>query len=151
MPDIHAPSFALRFACTGCGQCCTGGGSHVVEVSRAEQQRIQRHLGISRAWFRRKYLFRYDSETESLRMVAPGVRAGRTSRRSAPRRCIFLDGENRCRIYQVRPLQCRTYPWWPELMNRRAWRLEARRCEGIGQGGVVPLAQVRKQLARQGR
>jgi Fe-S-cluster containining protein len=127
----------LRFACTGCGKCCTGGGSYVVEVNRREQRRIQRHLRVSRPWFRRKYLFRFDAETESLKM--PGGR------------CVFLDGDNRCRIYKVRPLQCRTYPWWPELMNRRAWRLEARRCEGINRGAVVPLAQIRRQLARQTR
>jgi Fe-S-cluster containining protein len=133
---IVSPDFKARFSCTGCGRCCAGGGSYVVEVSRQEQRRIQRRLGISRAWFRRKYLFRFDEETESLRMPKG--------------RCIFLDGENRCRIYEVRPLQCRTYPWWPELMNRRAWRLEARRCEGIGRGSVVPLAHVRRQLARQG-
>jgi Fe-S-cluster containining protein len=135
MPDIPAPSFAPRFACTGCGKCCTGGSRYVVEVSRAEQRRIQKHLGVSWAWFRRKYLFRFDDETESLRMPKG--------------RCVFLDADNRCRVYQARPLQCRTYPWWPELMNRRAWRLEARRCEGIGRGSVVPLAQVRRQLARQ--
>jgi hypothetical protein len=135
MPEIPAPSFAPRFACTGCGKCCTGGGSYVVEVSRAEQRRIQRHLGISWAWFRRHYLFRFDEETESLKM---------------PRgRCVFLGDDNRCRIYQVRPLQCRTYPWWPELMNRRAWRLEARRCEGIGRGEAVPLSHVRAALRRQ--
>lgn len=121
---------AYRFECTGCGKCCTGGGSYVVEVSRAEQQRIRKHLGISWPWFRRRYVFRYDDETESLVM---------------PRgRCVFLDSANRCRIYPARPTQCRTYPWWPELMNPRAWRLERRRCEGIGRGAVVPLVRIRR-------
>ncbi len=34
-------------------------------------------------------------------------------------------------------------------MNR--WRAEARHCEGIHRGAVVPLAHVRRQLARQRR
>jgi Fe-S-cluster containining protein len=128
---------ALRFACTGCGRCCTGrGGNFVVEVTRAEQQRIQKHLGLSWPWFRRRYVFRYDDETESLKMPAG--------------RCAFLDETSRCRIYPVRPLQCRTYPFWPELVaHGYAWRLERRRCEGIGRGAVVPLARIERALKRQ--
>jgi Fe-S-cluster containining protein len=122
----------LRFACTGCGRCCAGRGHYVVEADRAEQRRIQAFLGITWRWFRRRYVFRFDDETESLR-VADG-------------RCGFLDDANRCRIYAVRPRQCRTYPFWPELMSATAWRAEARRCEGIGRGGVVPLSRVRAQL-----
>lgn len=35
-------------------------------------------------------------------------------------------------IYGARPLQCQTYPWWPELMSDRSWVAEAGAvCEGI--------------------
>ena len=112
-----SPGFERRFACTGCGKCCTGRGSYVIEVSRAEQLRIQRFLGIGRDWLRRRYVFRFDDKTESVRMHDDG-------------RCVFLDGK-RCRIYAVRPRQCRTYPFWPELATRQLWKQEARRCEGI--------------------
>jgi Fe-S-cluster containining protein len=125
----------------------------VVEVSRAEQRRIQHHLGISWPWFRRHYLFRFD-EAATAPSVARGPRldpiGDETMSLRMPRgRCIFLDEQMRCRIYKVRPLQCRTYPFWPELMNPKAWRAERNRCEGIGQGGVVPLARVRAELAKQ--
>lgn len=123
-----------RFHCTGCSDCCTGPGADwVIEVSRMEQERIRRQLGVTRAWFRRRYLFRFDPETESLRM----------NRRTGA--CVFLE-DGRCRIYAARPNQCRTYPWWPELMSRTAWQREARRCEGIGRGGVIPLATIRQRL-----
>jgi Fe-S-cluster containining protein len=124
----------LRFACTGCGRCCTGRGNYMVEVDRAEQRRIQKLLGITWRWFRRRYVFRFDAESESLR-VADG-------------RCVFLGDDNRCRIYAARPRQCRTYPFWPELMTPSAWRAEAARCEGIGRGAIVPLEYVRAQLRR---
>lgn len=113
--------FVRHFACTGCGKCCTGRGSYVIEVSRGEQDRIQRFLGIGRDWLRRRYVFRFDDETESVRMHADG-------------RCVFLDDKMQCRIYAVRPRQCRTYPFWPELETRQAWHAEARRCEGIQLG-----------------
>jgi len=47
----------------------------------------------------------------------------------------------------VRPQQCRTYPFWPEIVETRgAWQEEARRCEGMGRGPVIPLAEIRRRL-----
>lgn len=37
------------------------------------------------------------------------------------RDCIFLQPDNTCSIHQVRPLQCSTYPWWPDLMIQEEW------------------------------
>ncbi len=45
--------------------------------------------------------------------------------------CIFLE-DKLCSIYQVRPTQCATYPWWPDLMNPVSWQVEAAEvCEGL--------------------
>ena len=132
----------LRFECTGCGGCCTGRGNARVEyyvaIASAEQRRIRKYLGISLAWFKRRYLMRFEDGEESLRWEGD--------------RCVFLDGEKRCRIYPVRPVQCRTYPFWPELVESRfAWRAEARRCEGINRGEIVPVARMRQALREQRR
>jgi len=129
---------ALKFECTGCGKCCTGQGDYYVETNPAEQRRIQKFLGVSWRWFRRRYLHRYDDGVESLAWD------------HGQRRCVFLDAEYRCRIYSVRPAQCRTYPFWPEVVDRRkTWKAEIKRCEGIGRGGVVPLEHIRKLLKQQ--
>lgn len=127
----------LRFECTGCGQCCTGRGDYYIEVTRAEQRRIQKFLGISWGWLRRRYVERFDDKIESLCTGAVG-------------RCAFLGHDNRCRIYAVRPGQCRNYPFWPELVEHQsAWKTEARRCEGIGRGSVIPLTKLRAILKKQ--
>eukprot|EP00613_Pedinella_sp_CCMP2098_P066871 CAMPEP_0171980084 /NCGR_PEP_ID=MMETSP0993-20121228/259757_1 /TAXON_ID=483369 /ORGANISM="non described non described, Strain CCMP2098" /LENGTH=393 /DNA_ID=CAMNT_0012632261 /DNA_START=51 /DNA_END=1232 /DNA_ORIENTATION=- len=40
--------------------------------------------------------------------------------------CVFLDPLGKCSIYEVRPLQCRTYPFWPSLLeDAEAWSAEA--------------------------
>lgn len=45
--------------------------------------------------------------------------------------CIFLE-DKLCSIYKVRPTQCATYPWWPDLMNPVSWQAEAAEvCEGL--------------------
>ena len=45
--------------------------------------------------------------------------------------CVFLDHDtNQCRIYEARPVQCRTYPFWPDLMaSPSAWNEECRRMD----------------------
>ena len=123
----------LRFRCTGCGACCTGGAGHYVEIGQAEQEAIRDHLGLSRPWFRRRYVVPVNDKVEGIRLGADG-------------RCPFLLDDRSCRVYSVRPLQCRTYPWWPELIRPAAWKAEARRCEGIGQGPVIALTTIRGNL-----
>ena len=126
----------LRFACTGCGACCHGGGDYHVYLNAREAEGIRRFLGVTKAWFRRRYLRRAPAG-ELILCQGNGDR------------CVFLAPDKRCRVYPVRPLQCRTYPFWPEVLrSRTAWRREARRCEGIDQGTVVPLARIRAALAR---
>jgi Fe-S-cluster containining protein len=45
--------------------------------------------------------------------------------------CIFLDTEtNHCQIYQARPIQCSTYPFWSDIMESEYnWNIEARRAD----------------------
>jgi Fe-S-cluster containining protein len=127
----------LRFECTACGQCCRGRpGTHYVAVTHAEQEAIRTQLGLSPDWFRRRYLERLDDGSHGVRLNADG-------------RCPFLNSAGHCDVYAVRPQQCRTYPFWPELVDeRRHWHGEKRRCEGIDRGAVVPLQRIRRALAQ---
>jgi Fe-S-cluster containining protein len=128
----------LHFSCTRCGRCCATRGEYYVFLTAREAERIRTRLGLSPGWFRRHYLRRLEAGQLVL-AAGPGER------------CIFLDAGDRCRVYAVRPVQCRTYPFWPEIAgNRRAWRAERRRCEGIDRGDVVPLARIRRAIRAAG-
>ena len=61
--------------------------------------------------------------------------------------CIFLK-DKKCQIYENRPTQCRTYPWWREnLTTEQSWELAAKECEGINdQAPIVPYTQIEKLL-----
>lgn len=125
---------ALHFSCTRCGRCCATSGDYHVFLVAGEAERIRLRLGLSKSWFSRRYLRRLD---DGQRVLAAGN----------DERCIFLDGQGRCSIYAVRPVQCRTYPFWPEIAgNRRAWHRERRRCEGIDRGDAVPVAKIRRAV-----
>jgi Fe-S-cluster containining protein len=132
----------LRFDCTRCGRCCVAGGGYYVFLDENEAEEIRIHLQLSRRWFRRRYLSRLPDGD----LVASWQSDGR---------CVFLDERGECGIYTVRPVQCRTYPFWPEIVNRqRNWRQESRRCEGIDRGEAVPVSRIRELvgtgLERQG-
>jgi len=48
--------------------------------------------------------------------------------------CVFLENL-KCNIYDVRPSQCQTYPFWPENMKSKfRWQLTSKECPGIGMG-----------------
>lgn len=67
--------------------------------------------------------------------------------------CIFLDrqslpGKAICGLYEVRPAQCRTWPFWPEnLSSKRAWITAKKRtpCPGMDNGKLVPIERIRIQ------
>ena len=57
------------------------------------------------------------------------------------RDCVFLqpaeDGGRRCAVYQVRPSQCRNWPFWPQnLTDADSWTRAGLRCRGINRGQV---------------
>lgn len=146
MPDSPAPrpwySQGLRFECTGCGQCCSGPPG-LVEFTRGEGIRMARALGLEY----RDFLFRHARRTEegwALQEIEDPE--------GTDLDCTMLDrqthpGKALCRVYQDRPLQCRTWPFWPEnLRSRRAWQRAGRRCPGMDQGPLVPPEDIHRNL-----
>lgn len=126
----------LNFGCTGCGACCTGSPGYIW-VNEEEILAISNHLGLSVQEFGRKYLRKVNG------------RFSLTERRVSYD-CIFLK-EKKCTIYEVRPLQCRTYPWWPEMLSsEEEWLKGAHTCEGIcKEAPLVPLETIEKEKKKQ--
>ena len=127
----------IRFECTACGKCCTGNSdTHYIALSRVEADKLRGHLGVSEAWFRRRYVEHLSYETWGIRMTDG--------------QCVFLGNDKRCSIYPLRPTQCRTYPFWPELLDTREhWQAEKQYCEGINRGKPVDSQHINRQLQLQ--
>ncbi len=50
-----------------------------------------------------------------------------------------------CSIYSVRPLQCRTWPFWSgNLSSKAAWESASKRCPGMNQGELFDRARIEK-------
>lgn len=124
----------LRFACTECGQCCTGSPGFVW-VDETEIAAMAKQLEISIDLFKRKYLRLRDN------------RYALAEKKNHD--CVFLK-EKKCALYQARPSQCRTFPFWKENLNsEKSWELAAEGCEGINaQAPLVPYSAIQELLER---
>lgn len=130
----------LRFSCRQCGRCCSGAPGYVW-VTEAETARIAQHCSLSPADFTRTHL-RQVGHRRSLLEKAGGD-------------CDFLerlsDGRTRCAIHPVRPIQCRTWPFWKSnLDSPESWCLAARHCPGIDAGAHGSLDAIEEALQANG-
>jgi len=121
----------IRFTCQpGCTNCCNQKG--YVYLTEADVTRAAAFVGLTRAAFERKYIYR----TQRLIRL----------RKPAGSQCHFLK-VGACGIHPAKPTQCRTFPFWPDLLNDPDdWKATKAYCPGIGVGGFVPLAEVMKAL-----
>ena len=115
----------LRFTCSQCGACCSGDPG-VVWVTDQEIRRLADFLEISVSAFAKRYLRR--------------VRTRLSLKEKANGDCVLLERPGMtCSVYPVRPTQCRTFPFWPELIrSEEAWEEAGEYCPGIGVGRLWP-------------
>ena len=123
----------LRFKCTGCGDCCTGGPGYVW-VTQEEIDALATRLKLTSAEFERRFV-RY-----------VGVRRSLKERKNYD--CVFLDANRRCTVYEDRPKQCRTWPFWnSNIASPEAWQRTCEACPGSGQGKLYSLEAIEEQAA----
>ena len=123
-----------RFACQGSGRCCTAHGEYgYVYLSLEDRRRLATHLGLRTSSFTRRYCATSDGQVH---LTHPELD------------CCFLRG-HRCLVYAARPLQCRTWPFWPENMAPAAWSEVSAICRGIGRGRRYSPEEIRALVAEQ--
>jgi uncharacterized protein len=123
----------LRFSCTQCGKCCTGKPGYVW-LDDEDLDQILTYLNITIDEFANKYLRLVDGR---IALRERGVNYD----------CVFLKGKQ-CQIYPVRPKQCKTFPWWPQILeSRENWEKTAIYCEGIREDATfIAYEEIEKVL-----
>ncbi|HWZ31052.1 MAG TPA: YkgJ family cysteine cluster protein [Bryobacteraceae bacterium] len=114
----------LRFECQrGCINCCDQEG--FVYLTKTDLKRAAKFTGMSARAFESKYVYR---TAHTLRFRKP-----------PDKQCPFLEGHG-CGIHPAKPTQCRTFPFWPELVeDPAAWKRTSRFCPGIGKGPLIQI------------
>jgi len=61
--------------------------------------------------------------------------------------CVFFDNETRkCDVYEARPRQCKTWPFWDSnLKSKETWEETCVSCPGSGTGKLYNLDQIEDQ------
>ena len=77
--------------CLACGNCCK---SSPPLMEEEDIRRISKHLQISKKAFKRKYILEDINGDQSMINIP----------------CVFLEADNSCSIYEIRPKACAGYP-----------------------------------------
>lgn len=153
-PSERHPWYAdgLRFACTQCGNCCTGPPG-AVWFTDDEARVMAAKLGVSESQFRNQYARKPEWGDGGWSLNEVKTEHGYD--------CVFLDrtaipGKAICSLYDARPTQCRTWPFWPEnIRTRRHWDSVKRTtpCPGMDApaGTLVTIDKIRIELAHSRR
>ena len=122
----------LKFKCSGCGDCCTGAPGYVW-VNNAEIQALADRFEMDFDEFQKLYV-RKVGIRQSLKEFPNGD-------------CVFFDTENRsCQVYEDRPRQCRTWPFWDSnIKTPEAWEATCDQCPGSGTGKLHSLEHIEKE------
>jgi len=88
--DINDQVFR-EMSCMDCANCCK---SIPPQLLKSDVKRISKHLGLSKQEFEYQYTV-LDDDGDRVFNQSP---------------CVFLQDDNACSIYEVRPEACREYP-----------------------------------------
>jgi len=121
----------LQFTCTQCGDCCSGEPGFVW-VDQDEIDAMAEAMELSSAAFEKRFIRQVGTD-RSLVEYPDGD-------------CILLDPETRkCSVYQSRPIQCRTWPFWDSnLKTKRDWKETCEVCPGAGVGQVYSFEEIER-------
>jgi Fe-S-cluster containining protein len=117
----------LRFSCTRCSACCRF-ESGFVFLSEKDASLLGAAFNMEYSKFTEAYCRWVSSENGELQL---------SLKENSNYDCIFWAKEpvEGCMVYDKRPLQCRSFPFWPSIVNnKKNWDMTARNCPGMGKG-----------------
>ncbi|MCX5883200.1 MAG: YkgJ family cysteine cluster protein [Deltaproteobacteria bacterium] len=124
--------FLIHFECRRCGACCTGDPG-IIRISGQEIKVLAEFLKMPVP----------DLTRIHLRPIATGFSIAE----EADGTCRFYD--QGCRIYPVRPFQCRIYPFWfSQMRSLRQWEKARCQCPGIGNGILYSRERILDMLSQ---
>ena len=108
-----------------------------VYLTEDDLKRAARFTGMTSKAFETRYVYR--------------TRHQMRFRKPPDKQCPFLLDRG-CSLHPAKPTQCRTFPFWPEIVERRqTWTKTARYCPGIGQGPLIQIGSAMEVAEQQRR
>jgi Fe-S-cluster containining protein len=93
----------------------------LVYMTDEELERIAHHLELTAAKFRAKYRVTREDDSDEWFIDAQDGRG-----------CPLLSKDRRCMVHPVKPVQCATFPFWPEMLDDvKVWDSAKTFCPGL--------------------
>jgi uncharacterized protein len=93
----------------------------LVYMTDEELARIAKHLDLSVMRFKKKYDVRRENDEGEWYIDALDGKG-----------CPLLSEERRCMVHPVKPTQCATFPFWPEMLDDAGeWEAAKSFCPGL--------------------
>jgi Fe-S-cluster containining protein len=132
-------SQGLRFSCTRCSTCCRYEPGFVF-LSNRDVSALKAALKLDHDKFLKTYCRWVPDEDGKSRL---------SLKEKFNYDCIFWEKEG-CRVYESRPIQCVTFPFWPSVLNDEdSWEMTAKECPGMNQGSSHSLGSIEELLSIQ--
>lgn len=123
----------LNFECQRCSYCC-GNGPGFVYLSKSDLEKLCIHFQMQPEEFAAKYC-RWTDYYEGKTVLA--------LLETKKYDCILWN--NGCSVYEARPLQCRTWPFWDWMVNDKScWDDCAKTCPGMNHGKIHSKEEIEK-------
>ena len=121
---IRQDGFNYEFDSSKCDECggkCCVGESGYIWISEDEIRSLGEYLGYKTELFKEIFLEKFGNRYSIKEKPYKGGLA-----------CIFFDEKNKnCSIYEYRPNQCRSFPFWGRF--KRNFKELERECIGVKQ------------------
>ena len=130
-------SRGLRFSCKRCSTCCRFEPGFVFLCDK-DVSALKAALKLGHDDFMKLYC----------RWVPNGDGKNRLSLKEKLNcDCVFWEKEG-CRVYEARPLQCVTFPFWPSVLkDEESWEMAASGCPGMNQGITHSPGSIEKLMS----
>ncbi|MFP3042988.1 YkgJ family cysteine cluster protein [Treponema primitia] len=135
---VDRPFYAqgLRFSCARCSECCRIDPGFVF-LRKKDTEILVSALKMKYTEFVEFYC-RWVPDLDGVEQLSLKEKANFD--------CIFW--KNGCSVYEARPLQCRTFPFWPSILQSTdSW--EAMNCPGMRKGALHSMMEIESILTRQ--
>jgi Fe-S-cluster containining protein len=129
----------LRFTCKRCSACCRYDAGFVY-LSKTDLKKLVLHTKMDEESFKKTYCRRVADwrNKESLSL-----------KEKYNKDCIFWD--NGCTVYEARPMQCVTFPFWENIIvSKKAWENAASGCPGMNKGVLHSEKEINQHLKNKG-
>jgi Fe-S-cluster containining protein len=136
---MSGPFYAegLHFSCTRCSCCCRLAPGFVF-LTREDLSALLRATGLPAREFVERYC----------RQVGLNGFYRLSLKERDNYDCIFWE-EQGCTVYEHRPHQCRSYPFWGANLDARdSWEALKGSCPGVGQGRLHTREEIEAWLER---